>query len=533
MTRLSVQNLSNNHRRVLETIALVGILAFGAFLRFHRLRDNPGWFSDEGSDINIAANLIHGRLQYFAIGESPMIAARPLLFHAVLAGGFAVLGEDILTLRCLTAACGIISIFLLFVLTRRLLGSGTALLAAALLAIYPSAILYSRFGFNYNFVALFFLIFAYCAFHYLERFSVGWLIGAAFISGAAIVANPLAVVLVVVLFLMVLIHHRRHVMWVFLAAVLPLVYGAIMLVLSGQAFVFDLAYTFSRFDVSLPVQFVAAVFNYEALWRWDMWFLFGGIGLFLLAGRNTRLWLLGIFFSTLFSVVRVASVESIGFYRLVPLFPFVCLGAAVFIISGVPKVLSIIRTDVAFVFSRLNLPGHSKRLDWVCQRLINLLTSLALFLTLVSPLLVITVRDVIQTLTQYATRFEDAIADTLEAQQTIDYLNHHTTPDDLVLASPFLVWALDNPATDFQQALAYQGVETEHMPGDIPRQRFVFDASYTRARYIVIDELWRGWASASIPEVKALVREVEMWPLEIKIGEFEVYCNPGLVPVGE
>jgi 4-amino-4-deoxy-L-arabinose transferase-like glycosyltransferase len=514
-------------RQLALVLALPAILAAATFLRFYDLRDNPGWYSDEGSDINIAANLLAGRLQYFAIGESPMIAARPLLFHAILAGGFALLGEDIWTIRALTAACGVLSTVLLFVLARRLAGTETALLASALFAIYPSAILYSRFGFTYNLLTPLFLLFCYCLHRYAEHLRARWLISAALISGLAMITNPLALVLPVILLLVILICHRQHWPWLLVAASLPIVYGGVMMILSREAFLFDLSYTFSRFNVSLPLQLVDVIFHYQRLWYWDPWTLAGAIGLFMIPRRRARALALAFFFITLFSVARVATLDSLGFYRLIPLFPFVALGIAVLLVRGLPVVLRLVIGDVQTLFLRLGWHAGVKLDGRLHQRALGLSVSLILFFTLLSPFLATMVLDVYWAATRFPSGFSWAVAqEPSDAQQAIDYVNSHTMPTDVVLASPYVAWALDGSAADFQQALAYQGIATAHLPGNIPRERFLFDCSLSNARYVVLDELWRTWASEAMPEVKDMVSIVETWPLEMRFGEFEIYRNP-------
>ena len=59
-----------------------------------------------------------------------------------------------LTLRTVTACLGVITVAVLYVTARRTTRDARlALLAALLLAIYPPAVLYSRFGFSYNLLA--------------------------------------------------------------------------------------------------------------------------------------------------------------------------------------------------------------------------------------------------------------------------------------------------------------------------------------------------------------------------------------------
>ena len=74
---------------------------------------------------------------------------------------------------------------------------------------------------------------------------------------------------------------------------------------------------------------------------------------------------------------------------------------------------------------------------------------------------------------------------------------------------------------------ATTGQATQHFPADIPFDRFRFDPRLENAAYVVLDPLWRGWASSVMPQVADMVREVEEeWVLEERFGAFEVYRHP-------
>ena len=61
---------------------------------------------------------------------------------------------------------------------------------------------------------------------------------------------------------------------------------------------------------------------------------------------------------------------------------------------------------------------------------------------------------------------------------------------------------------------------------DIAPDRFAFDPRVTNAKFVAIDNVWRDWAAARIPEVAAAMREVEQWPLAWRAGDIAVYRNP-------
>ena len=80
-------------------LLVIAILIVAALARFYLLRTTPGWYADEGSDIEIAGHLLAGDQRYFAIGQSTLVAGRLPFFHLILAGLFSVLGRDIWVLR--------------------------------------------------------------------------------------------------------------------------------------------------------------------------------------------------------------------------------------------------------------------------------------------------------------------------------------------------------------------------------------------------------------------------------------------------
>ena len=115
-------NPSNTHHQrklALEVIALFLILALAAYLRLANHTDNPGWYTDEGTHLDIAQNLAHGRVQYMAINQATLLFSRLPLFELLLAGSLSLMGEGIGTLRALTGGLGVVSVGVLYGVVRR------------------------------------------------------------------------------------------------------------------------------------------------------------------------------------------------------------------------------------------------------------------------------------------------------------------------------------------------------------------------------------------------------------------------------
>lgn len=74
-------------------------------------------------------------------------------------------------------------------------------------------------------------------------------------------------------------------------------------------------------------------------------------------------------------------------------------------------------------------------------------------------------------------------------------------------------------------------VATPHLPANLPPERLAFDPAYRRARFLIIDNLWRNWGVQHIPGLDRIVRNAESrWKTVFSAGEIVVYENPALLP---
>lgn len=125
------------HPSALEIGGLVLIILIGAGLRFYRLSAQSVWF-DESLSIAHAEAPPGEFLQTIAHGEG-----HPPLYFLLLRA-MTYFGSDEVMMRLLSVAAGIAAIPLLFLFSRWLLGSATALTAAGLLALSPFAVYFSQ-----------------------------------------------------------------------------------------------------------------------------------------------------------------------------------------------------------------------------------------------------------------------------------------------------------------------------------------------------------------------------------------------------
>lgn len=507
-----------------EGLLLALILILGVYLRFHQLRWVPGWASDEGSHIDVAWHLAHGQLQYFAIGRSTGIVGRPHLFYLLLAGIYRLADFDLVWARSLTALYGVVTIVLLYVVVRQMFDRATALLAALIFAIYPHVVVYNRMAFTYNQLQPLYIMAYYLLWCYLKDHDRKWLIYVSLCVTTALVTDWTATSLLAILLIVMIVRNPRQLVWVIpLSLSALIVWGLVMWNASGQPFLADLAFTLSRVGGSPFEQIARIVLLYPAVLEWDVWLFAGGLGLFLIPKRLQRALALALFYGSLLLTVRAGAASGIASYLLIPLFPFIALGLATFISHIIPLLVREFEGDLDAA-----LKGQPVLQLWPQGwRVIRpVVVGVVVFVIALSPLVAMLADGLFLDYKLSTTHLAGTLADPTEAESVANFVNANASADDVVLASPSILWLFRAQVADFQQAVAITGHRTQHYPASIPRDRFLFDCSLENADFVVLDPLWRGWASQMMPEVAQMVIEVETWPLALKAGDFEVYRNP-------
>jgi 4-amino-4-deoxy-L-arabinose transferase-like glycosyltransferase len=487
--------------RWLEALAVALLLLLAAYLRLANVAANPAWYTDEGTHLEIARHLLQGQVQYLAINQSWLLFSRLPLFEILLSGAALVGGVSMLTLRTVTACLGVITVAVLYVTARRTTRDPRlALLAALLLAIYPPAVLYSRFGFSYNLLAPLVLIACLGLVEFSSQRSKRWLAVAALSIGLGALSDLWMFIMLAPLTLIVLIRNWRDAVWSVPLALLPFAaYAAVLLLTVPQAFLFDLRFVLSRVNqLALEQQAATLWQNITTLAAHDAWLIAGLLGLALLNPPRLR-WIALAFCGIPIALLgRTTALFSLSFYYLIPLLPFAALGVA-----------SLIRYGVAWLTRQFG------------QRL-----SAAVGVLMAGVLLLATLQLVEQVQAGFHTDIDAFLLDPSAARDAAEFVNHRAAPTDLVIASPTLAWMLHANVADMQMPIAYRGQATPHLPDNVPVGRWAFDPSVEQARFVVVDNLWRNWAMANVPHVTALLQEVIMWPRVWQSDSVVVYQNP-------
>lgn len=506
-----------NRRELSALAALLLILALATSLRLANNANTPSWYTDEGTHLEIAQHLAEGRVQYMAIRQSTFLFAKLPLFELILAALLNPSSEDIVTLRTLTGLLGVITVAILYGVVRWATGDlALALLAALLLAIYPQAALYSRFGFSYNLLAPLTLLTLLGLWRYLNFPEARAGLALAVLAvGLGSISDLWMLLLIPPVLLVVLIRRPGDALWSLPLLLLPFgLYTAFMLLTAPEAFLFDLQFTLSRLSrLPLTGQLTRLATNYTVLATQDHWLALALVGLFLL--RPLRLqglvWLL--LGTPILLLARTEALYHLSFYYMIPLLPFISLGVAALLRYGVPYAAEQLQ----------QLLGDPTKIPELYRKSAAYLVILALVAT---PFLKSTLDLARQSQAQMITTIDPFLIDPQAARYVANFINLQTLPEDLVIASPGLAWQLHSNVADFQMAAGFKGQPTPHLPPSLPPARFAFNPDYHEARFVVVDNLWHTWAVPNVNGVAQMLQTVQGWPVRFQSGSITVYCNP-------
>jgi 4-amino-4-deoxy-L-arabinose transferase-like glycosyltransferase len=512
---------NHKHQRLIEWSLLGLILLLAAYLRLVNLADNPGWYTDEGTHLEIAQNLAEGKLQYFAVGKSLMITARQPAFELLLAGAIKLFGSSLMTLRTVTGLLGVVSVAMVYVLLRYTQKDRVLpLLAALITAAHPLSILYTRLGFSYGLLTPLVLMTTLGLVEYWRTGKRGWLALAAGAIGLGITSDLMMGTILPALILVVAFRHPRDLLWSLPVVAAPFaLYLGLMLLSAPEAFLFDLEHTLLRLNKrTLPDQVSLLAHNITILLSQDFWMPVGLAGLFLLQPIRLRVIALTVLLLPIVFLGRTVPIYSLSLYYITPLLPFFTIGVAVFIRAGVP-----------YIYQMMNNLFQEQATIARFKRTTALVAGGTALLIPMLPLFTAFMMTLDNVHGQYPTAIDSFLLDADHTQQALDTVNARVEETDLVIASPGVGWAVEANTADYQMAVVKLGQGTVDLPVDLGEDRFVFDPTYTGAKFAIVDNLWRNWAAFHMPPVARMLADIETnWPLIFQAGALEVYANPGL-----
>jgi hypothetical protein len=495
------------------------------------LATNPGWYSDEGTILEIARHMNSDEVKYLAINQSTLLAARLPLFPMIMAGINRFFESDILILRLFTGSLGILSIGISYLVIRKSLkeeGRWLAALTALSLAVFPKAVLYNRLGFSYNFLTPLILLSFWGCWEYLSRGKKFGLIIAGLAVGIGSISDLMVIALVFPILVIIGVRDWRDYLWTIPLLVLPFgIYSLYMFLTVPEAYLYDLNFILFRLSSIPPlIQLPLLILNFGALITWDSWLAIGIVGLFLLKPDRWRKLSLLFFLFPLFLLGRSTGLSGLGFYYISPLLPFVAMGVASLILSGLPIVFRFFDSGYSNLITRFGSRRSPGFQLFILKRVKAIFVSISILVIVFSPIIISGVITNFHVIYGFETSIDAVLIDGTEARKVVDKVNKVINPNDLVIASPAIAWAIQSHVSDFQITLAIDGKRTEHFPTDIPLNRFSFNPRVDEARFVIIDDIWRNWAVVAMPEVSEIFEQIDEWHIFLEVGDIVVYENP-------
>ncbi|MEO7000853.1 MAG: glycosyltransferase family 39 protein [Ktedonobacterales bacterium] len=551
-------------RQATLTFVVVGaaLLALCVFFHLYRLAQTPGWDAQEGYNLDLAWNLLHGRLRLFALTGD--FAQHPPLFYLQVALAVRLLGYNMLAVRAVTALYALLTCGAILLVGRRILGIAPAVWAAAAYTVSPVILANTRWGYSYAQLAFVGLLCLWATWRYMQArgrpaaeaaplglgpqsppvrageragdSSWRWLVIASVLAGVAAFSDYEGVAWVVFVALVVWrVEGRRG--W--RRACIALTIGAGMLLIGLLAcliaapgvFVADFGTTLSRAGGgNLVIQALDLLLNYYRLLAYDPWLLLGVVGVFLIPRSRPRGFLLG---ATALVALVALKVRDIGLnlHTIVPLLPLLALGAGVALDLAVRRLDSWLTHWLAPVAADAGANQGSNRLASLGMRFI---VTLIVFVVVVSPVAMATASDAVGLSGSLTTRQDALLAPPADAQAVADYIYAHAHSGDLVLASPALAWMFDSPenapslrGADILQTLAQSGQAAAFYPAGLPADRWAYPVTLDVARYIIVDDLIRQLAAPDqLPALMLLLHHAQRWPTVYTRGQYTVYERP-------
>lgn len=534
-------------RRVALVALAVALLALCVWFHLWRLAQTPGWDPQEGYNLDLAWNLLHGRLRLFALTQD--FAQHPPLFYLQLALFIRIFGYGIVAARALVAVYAALTCGAIMLIGWRLLGAGPALWAAAVYVVAPALLANTRWGYSYNMLAFVGMLCFWAAWQALNAPDTvtarRWLFAAAALAGLAAFSDYVGVAWIAFVALVGLRQGwRRGLAALGIGAGTLAVGLLICLSLSPAVFLADAFSTGGRAAGGNPfVTLILLLFNYQRLVSYDAWLLLGLVGLFVVGNARARAMLLGA--AALLALV-ILKVRTVGpsFHTATPLLPLLALGAGMALAAGATRLFAWAEDWLAPLDGwldrwRARRAGGAAAIQQAGPTLLTrTLMALLVFVVVGSPLAMAGASDVVGLAGQLATPQDNLLATPADAQATIAYTLAHAHPGDLVLASPQIAWAFDQPVdgqgralgvsgADIVQTVAYSGKSAAFYPAGLPRSRWAYDIAPSHARYVIVDDLIRQLASPDqLPALAPVLAQVERWPMVYRRGQYTVYERP-------
>lgn len=184
-------------KKHLPLILLILILVLAAFLRLYRISDYMTFLGDEGRDVLVAKHILEGDLTLLGPRASAGDFFLGPVYYYMIAPWLWLFQYDPVGPAIMVALLGVVTVWLTYLVGKRFFNEPAGLFAAALYAVSPVVITYSRSSWNPNVLPFFALLLMFIVFKAIAT-ARPWkyFLLAGFIMGIALQLHYLALFLI-------------------------------------------------------------------------------------------------------------------------------------------------------------------------------------------------------------------------------------------------------------------------------------------------------------------------------------------------
>lgn len=188
----------------LTNILLALILLLAAFMRLYKISDYMTFLGDEGRDVLIVKDILAGNLTFLGPRSSAGDFYTGPIYYYMMAPFLWLWRLDPVGPAIMIALLGVATVFLIYHVGRKIFNPVVGLMAAALYAVSPLVIIYSRSSWNPNPMPFFTLLILYLLYLGVQNKSWKYFLGVGVLYGIALQLHYIELFVGVVIFSFIL-----------------------------------------------------------------------------------------------------------------------------------------------------------------------------------------------------------------------------------------------------------------------------------------------------------------------------------------
>ena len=187
-----------------ETLTLVAILILAAFYRLYRIADYMTFLGDEGRDVLVVYNILHGKLTL--LGPTSSVGGFFLgpIYYYFMAPFLWLFNYNPVGPAVMVGLAGIFTVWFLYKFCSVFFSKKVAIFASIIYAISPVVVAYSRSSWNPNLLPIFSFLVLFSLFRASLKKSIKWFFVSALLLGISLQLHYLALFLGGVVFFYIL-----------------------------------------------------------------------------------------------------------------------------------------------------------------------------------------------------------------------------------------------------------------------------------------------------------------------------------------